>query len=471
MQQRIDWTLLGTTMLVSFLTGTASRIFAISLPTVALGLHTDIVGISWALLSFQLATLSLSLIFGRIGDVYGRHTVYIWGIVVFTFSSLLCSFAQDIVQLIVYRLLQGVGAAMIQAQGRALAMEAVPDESVGKAQGLMTTAHHSGFLLGPSIGGFIIDYLHWRGIFFCLVPLGCLGTLLGLVNKKRTGAAPEGGMSQTRSLAAIDYPGAFLLVAATLVLIGILDRRSMEWLPFALKAIAIVAFCALTAAFLIRESVASSPILLLSLFKMRMFSFSTAALLIVSIVMALSIFLLPFYLQDVLRLTPSFMGILFVSAPIFAVTLSPVGGYISDKIGPMIPATAGAVLFAISSAIGIWLRIDSHWIWPTIILALGGLGTALFFPANHAAMIGSVPREHRGVATGSVYTMFGLGNILGITLANFLMTVAFRGHTGLPNAVPTAELPAPFVLSLNETFLITTAIGTLGVICSMLRGK
>ena len=468
MTSRATALLLGTILLVSFTTGTASRIFAISLPSIATGLHTDMVGISWALISFQLATASLSLVFGRVGDVYGRQSVYVWGIVLFTASSLLCGLSGSIVQLIVYRVLQGVGASMIQAQGRALAMDASTEESKGRAQGLMTMAHHSGFLLGPGLGGFIIQYVHWRAIFFFLVPLGAVATALGLGYNRRQDSPVTSHPKNGRP--SIDYLGAALLVATTLALMGILDRQAMESLTPTGRAGAVTAVVALAAGFLLRESRAPSPILSLSLFRIRMFAFSTLTLLLVSIVMALTVYLLPFYLQDVLGLSPSFMGILFLSAPVFAATLSPVGGAISDKVGPRIPATAGAALFAAASFLGVWFEPDSHWLLPTLVLALGGLGTALFFPPNHTALISSVPFEHRGVATGTLYTMFGLGNVFGVTVGNFLMTLTFRIHSGNPNALPTAADQAHFVLALQDTFLVTTGIAVAAVLCSVLRG-
>lgn len=468
MTSRANALLLGTILLVSFTTGTASRIFAISLPSVAAGLHTDMVGISWALISFQLATASLSLVFGRVGDVYGRQSVYLWGILLFTVSSLLCGLAGSIVQLIAYRVLQGVGAAMIQAQGRALAMDASTVESRGRAQGLMTTAHHGGFLLGPGLGGFIIQYVHWRGIFFFLVPLGAVAGALGLGYRRRQESPATSPPKDGRP--PIDYLGAALLVAATLALMGILDRQAMESLTPSGRAVAVAAFAVLAAGFAVRESRAPSPILNLALFRIRMFAFSTMTLLLVSIVMSLTVYLLPFYLQDVLRLSPSFLGILFISAPLFAATLSPVGGALSDKVGPRIPATAGTALLAGASFLGVWFEAASHWMLPALVLALGGLATALFFPPNHTALISSVPPEHRGVATGALYTMFGLGNVFGVTVGNFLMTVAFRMHSGDPDALPTAADPVHFVPALQDTFLVTTGIALLAVTCSALRG-
>lgn len=469
MESHISRILLANLMLGSFLTGTASRIFAISLPTVAENLQTDIAGISWALISFQLSTISLSLVFGRMGDLYGRQTVFGMGLLVFTASSFLCGLSQDILQLILFRLLQGVGAAMIQAQGRALAMEAVPQDSVGKAQGFLTTAHHSGFLLGPSLGGLIIDYVHWRGIFFSLVPIGTAGALLSWVNRKGSPVPVTPAKTAIRS--SVDYLGAALLVATALVLIAILDRRVMEVVPAGWRIVLFLAFVGFLIVFFIREATASSPILILPLFRIRMFAFSTACLLLVSINFALTAFLLPFYLQEILHLSPSFMGILFMSAPIFTITLSPVGGYIFDKMGSRLPATTGTFVFGVASFLGVILRTDSHWFLPTLMIALGGLASALFYPSNHSAMIGSVPTEHRGVATGTIYMMFGLGNTFGITLGSFLMMAAFRFHTGLSTATPTTENPAAFVASLNTTFLLVVGIAVLAMALSLMRGK
>ena len=153
MDPRTNWLLLINAALGNFLAGTSSRIFSVSLPTVANSLETTIVGISWAVIAYQISQISLSLIFGRIGDIYGRHTLFGTGLVVSSVGALLCGLSQNVGQLIAFRLFQGVGASMTQSQGRALAMEALPKDSAGRAQGFMTTAFHSGVLIGPSIGG------------------------------------------------------------------------------------------------------------------------------------------------------------------------------------------------------------------------------------------------------------------------------------------------------------------------------
>jgi EmrB/QacA subfamily drug resistance transporter len=469
-ESRTNWLLLINAALGSFLAGTASRIFAVSMPTVASSLNTTIVGISWAVISFQISTISLSLVFGRIGDIYGRQKMFGLGFVVSAIGACLCGFSQNVFQLIGFRFLQGIGASMTQSQARALAMDSMPKESAGKAQGFMTTAFHTGVLVGPSVGGLLIDYVHWRAVFFFLLPIAAVGMTLTLLNLKRGVSSRAMTAAHTPPQTPIDYLGALLLVLATVALIAIIDHRIMELFGFELGIVIILLFIGLFLAFLYREWTTTSPILDLSLFRIRMFTLSGLSLLLVGVAQVMVSFVLPFYLQDILQLSPSFMGFLFISAPVFTVTLSPVAGWVADKIGPRLPSTVGILLLVISSFVGGFLRADSHWTAAVIVLALWGLATALFYPPNHAAMIGSVPAQHRGVATGSIYVLFGLGSTFGISLGTLLLTAAFRYYSGDPSATPTPASPAIFVSAMNFTFFLTGIMGLAAMACSAMRG-
>src|SRR5688572_7340336 len=469
MDPRTNWLLLINAALGNFLAGTASRIFSVSLPTVAASLETTIVGIAWAVIAYQISQISLSLIFGRIGDIYGRHTLFGFGLVVSSIGALLCGLSQNVTQLILFRMFQGVGASMTQSQGRALAMEALPKESSGRAQGFMTTAFHSGVLLGPSVGGLIIDYIHWRAVFFFLIPIGLAGMALTLINAwkgnvPRPSAPPE-------AKGAIDYLGALLLVAATVTLVACIDHRIMESLAPPLRAALLVGLVLSSLGFVYREYTAPSPILDLSLFRIRMFSASALTLLLVGVAQVMIGFVLPFYLQDILGLTPTFIGLLFVSAPVFTVTLSPLVGWMVDKMGPRLPATVGIAFLASAAFFGSFLRTDSHWAWAVAVLALWGLATALFFTSNHTAMITSVPAEHRGVATGAIYVMFGLGTTFGVSLGTLLLTAAFRYYSGDATATPTPANATVFVQAMNLSFFTGGIMAVIAMICSAMRGK
>ncbi len=174
-------------------------------------------------------------------------------------------------------------------------------------------------------------------------------------------------------------------------------------------------------------------------------------------------FLLPFYLQDVLHLKPTFIGLLFVSAPIFTVTLSPLVGWAVDKVGPRLPATVGIAFLATAPVfLDPSYAPDSHWAAAVCVLALWGLATALFFTSNHTAMISSVPDQHRGVATGAIYVIFGLGTTFGVSLGTLLLTAAFRYYSGDPTATPSPTNPAVFVHSMNFSFVRRRAYGACG---------
>ena len=464
MDLRVNYLLLATALLGTFFSGTATRIVAISMPTVAQSLGTDLLGVSWALLSYQLSNIGLSVIFGRISDLWGREKMFALGFLVFAVSSLLCGFSQTVLQLIVARFVQGVGGAMLQSSSRALASESVTEDLAGRAQGYMTTAHHTGFILGPSIGGLMIDYFSWRWSFFLLAPIGFGGMLLALMNMKRRQVAPQ------HYPGSVDYLGAALLFAVTTTLVFILDRRTHQLIGSSTKFFLLAVFIGSLAAFLVHESRAQSPFVNLELFKIRRFSFSVVSLLVVSICYALTSFLMPFYLQDVLRLTPTQVGLLFMAPSILTVALAPVSGYMTDRLGPRIPATAGVVFMIISLAAGGMLRTDSHWLLPTLVIVVGAITNGIFNPANSTAMISMMPKEHRGFASAMNHVTFGFGNVLGVALGGLSMSLAFEYHTGIKTMSLTAENPAGFVAALNTTFMVAIIFCVVGILTSALRG-
>ena len=434
------------------------------MPTVASSLGTDLIGISWALLAYQISSIGLSIIFGRVSDLWGREKVFGLGFLVFSLSSLLCGLSLNIMQLILSRFVQGVGGAMLQSSSRALAAESVPEELAGRAQGYMTTAHHVGFVLGPSIGGFMIDYSSWRWSFFLLVPIGLCGAGLTLASLRRPPVSQHPNVS-------IDYLGAALLVATTTTLVLIFDRRTHEIIGSNMKIGLALLFVGCLAALIIHESKTSSPFVNLSLFRMRRFSFSVVSLLIIAMCYSLTGFLMPFYLQDILHFSATTVGLLFMAPSILTVALAPLSGYVSDRLGPRAPATVGAAIMVASLSVGGLLRTDSHWFLPVLLIVLGAITNGVFNPANSTAMIAMMPREHRGFASSMNSVTFGLGNVVGIALGGFLMAIAFEHYTGLTGASPTTDNPAGFVDAINTTFLAAAVLSFGAVTASVARGN
>jgi EmrB/QacA subfamily drug resistance transporter len=464
MPTRTDRLLLANAIMGQFISGIAARMFAVSLPTIAGALHADILAVSWALIAYQLAGICLSVVFGRLGDIHGRYAIYGTGFVVMTVSSALCGFAPGVGWLIVFRLVQGVGAAMIASATRVLAMEAMPEGAEGRANGFMTMSFHGGLLLGPPLGGFVIDWLSWRWVFFLLVPIGVAGTVL-------TALRARGRRSvRVESPPSIDYVGAVLLVILTVVLTLVVDRRTAVAVGAGQAGIVIVVFVVGLAAFLAHERRTVNPVVNLGLFRIRMFAFSLLSLLVFATTSSILHFLLPFYIQDVLHRSPSFMGLIFLSAPVLTMSLAFIAGHLTDRVGPRLPATIGLSIVMAAFAIGMGLRVDSHWTLPALLLACTGVGQGFFNTPNQTAIIGSVPREYRGFATGLVQMMFGLGSLLGISLGGVLLTQFFRHYSGMPDATPSAADPVPFVSAMSAIYAVCFVLMGGALVVSLMRG-
>jgi len=444
--------------------GVSTRVFMISVPTLATALGTDMLGISWALIVYQMAGIGLGVICGRLGDIYGHHKTYGFGMAIMAGGSLLCSLSQDVVQLIVFRFIQGIGGAVIQSSGRALAFHAMPKGSEGKAQGLLAMSHQFGFFVGPPLGGLIIDWIHWRGIFVLLLLPSLIGMALCLVTGRSVALA-------TSHRPAVDYLGAVIFLGLTVLATLLLDQKIAYELGATSQILLALVFVAMVWGFISRENKAPSPMMNLSLFSVAAFGYGSVGLLVGCITQGLVTFIAPFYLQDVLKLSPSFMGAIFLVPSLLSMALSPVSGMLTDRIGARFLLIAGVITLMFSFVIGAKLDAHSHWLWPTLLLALLGMGSAFFNTPSQAAMIGSLPKEHWGTAIGIINGIFGLGHMLGISLSGIFLTLAFRYYSGIPGTTPDPGDTQLFISSMNVTFLFALGVSLIPLLTSLKMKK
>ena len=335
---QVNWLLLSNAALGNFLAGTSSRIFSVSLPTVANSLETTIVGISWAVIAYQISQISLSLIFGRIGDIYGRHTLFGLGLIVSSLAALACGLSQSAAPI--------DSLSCIPRRGRV--DDAVPGARArarSVAQGVVGT---SARIYDDGVSHRRVDWTEYRRLDYRIYSLARDFFFSDPHRHVRDGADAGQPHQRQRAATGVDGPtGSDRLSRRAVVdrryhrfdrepsitASWSRSRRCCAWLSSRLPS----RFPALS----IGSKPPPSPILDLSLFRIRMFTLSSLALLLVGIAQVMIGFVLPFYLQDVLHLKPSFIGLLFVSAPIFTVTLSPLVGWAVDKVGPRLPATDG----------------------------------------------------------------------------------------------------------------------------------
>ncbi len=456
-------TLINSVIGVS-IAGISTRVFMISAPTLATALETDMLGISWALIVYQMAGIGLGVICGRLGDIYGHHKMYGSGMGIMAVGSLLCGLSQDVVQLILFRFVQGVGGAMIQSSGRTLAFRAMPHGSEGKAQGLMAMSHQFGFFVGPPLGGLIIDWVHWRGVFFMLFVPGLLGMALCFVTGRSV--APPAKQNQS-----IDYTGALLFFALSIFVTLLLDQKIARILGGTNQILILVAFVGVTGGFIWHETKTPSPMIDLSLFSLPAYGYGSIGLLICSITQGLVTFIAPFYLQGVLQLSPTFIGVIFLAPSLLSMVLSPVSGVMTDRFGARFLLIMGILTLMAAFFIGANLRADSHWSVPAVLLSLIGIGSAFFNTPSQAVMIGSLPKEHWGTAIGIINGIFGLGHMLGISLSGIFLTLAFRYYSGIPGTTPDPGDTQVFVASMNATYLFALGISLVPLLTSLKMKK
>jgi MFS family permease len=431
----------------------------ISVPTLATALHTDMLGISWALIVYQMAGIGLGVICGRLGDLHGHHKTYGAGMWVMAAASLLCGLSQNVTQLILFRFLQGIGGAMIQSSGRTLAFRAMPTGSEGKAQGLMAMSHQLGFFIGPPIGGLIIDLIHWRGIFFLLFIPSLAGAAICLMTGRAV--APEPARDRT-----IDYVGGVLLFALTIVATLLLDQKIAHIVGGAHQLLLAAVFVIALWRFIVHEKNHANPLISLSVFSVKVFGYGAVGLLFCNINQGLSTFITPFYLQEVLKISPTFMGTIFLVPSLLSMVISPASGALTDRIGSRLLLMAGVLVLMASFIIGVNLRADSHWALAATLLGLTGIGSAFFNTASQAAMIRALPKAHWGTAIGIINGVFGLGQMLGISLSGILLTLAFRYYTGVADATPDPSNAKLFVDSMNVTYMFALALAVIPLFTS-----
>jgi len=404
---------LANVLVGQFIAAVDTRAIIISLPTLTIEFQTDVQTLKWTFLAYHLSLVALVLILGRIGDLVGRKKTYALGFAVFTVASLLCGLAASVAQLILFRIIQGVGAAMLIANGRAIISSVFPAAERGKALGLTSTGFHLGFLTGPSVGGFLIDSFGWRWIFFLNVPIGILGTLLAWKILKES-------VAQTSALK-LDLKGVALLVVILLSLflglhwvteLGVEHFRT--WSLFLIFVLGLLLLLRV-------ETQNDQPILDLSLFRNRLYTAGNLSLFFVGLGMgALSLFF-PFYLQGIRGFSASEMGLILMADSVVIVFASPIGGWLSDRLGSRLLCTTGATLMALAYvAIGM-LQSDSPTYQIVLAHALSGLAWAMFNSPNVSAVFSSAGPEKFGQAAGMLMTMFGVGQSVGVVVATLIL--------------------------------------------------
>ena len=402
------WFAVATVCIGAFMAALDASIINVALPNLEQQFHTGMNEIEWVSLSYLLSLASTILIFGRLADMFGRKWLYTFGFVIFSISSLFCGLAPSLSILIVCRVIQGIGAAMLQANSVSIITSATPKDDLGKAIGIQASAQGIGLSLGPVAGGAILSLISWKWMFFINFPVGIIGTLLGLM------FLPKDSVMNKRMK--FDFIGALLLIPSIITIIYILNMGiKLGWgseRMVGCYAIAIIA----SVLFIQFERKRTEPLVNLSLFKNIPFTMGNITGIMSFIIMYAVILLTPYYLDQVKHLPVFQTGVIIAAIPIGMTISTPISGMMSDHRGPAMPSIIGLSMATVGAFLLSVIDFTGTYILTCIGLFLVGGGIGMFTPPNNSHVMGNVPKNSLGIAGGILNMSRTFGMSLGITL-------------------------------------------------------
>jgi EmrB/QacA subfamily drug resistance transporter len=463
------WTALAVTMVGTIMGSLDQRIIVIGLPTIAKQLLAGPEELVWISQAYSLATTVSLLIIGRIGDMYGRVKLYNFGFIVFTLGSILSALSQNSSELIGFRIVQGVGSALIFTNSSAIITDASPVKDLGIMLGINQSGLRIGSMLALTVSGLILSVTNWRGLFYVNVPIGILGTIWAYLKLREISVRDVSRRVDLPGFTIFTLSLSTILLGITFLSYGILGSAE----GYSLVVVGLV----LMGLFVRVESKSKSPMLDLRLFAIRIFAAANIAQLLNALTWTGLILLLAFYLQIALRYSPlqAGLGILPVDAAFMIMTI--ISGRLSDRYGSRLLATAGIVVQALGFLILATLGTGASYLEVAVVLVVFGVGNGLFNTPNTREIMASVPANRRGIASGFRSLVYNIGLTLSYGLVILFITIGIpynalsqllQGNEATSYAATIAT--QAFVNGFRITCLIFSAIIALAVAPSILRG-
>ncbi|HSD25063.1 MAG TPA: MFS transporter [Solirubrobacterales bacterium] len=454
------WWTLGAMCLSMFMIMLDSTVVNVALPSIQKDLDTSVNQLEWVVNGYTLSFAALLVTGGRLGDIFGRRRVFMIGVAVFAISSATAGLAQDATMLIVSRIAEGIGGALMMPATLSIITDAFPAEERGKAIG--TWAGISGLALsfGPLAGGFLTEQVTWRAIFYINLPIAALALIAALtaVRESRDEEAER----------TIDYAGVVLLtVALTSFVLALIEGNEWGWESgrviglFAGGAVA-------TVLFLINESRVSAPIVDFTFFRSRNFVGANTVATIISFAMMGSFFFLAIYLQDLLGYSALETGVRFLPTTVVIVIAAPIAGRVADRIGSRWPMVLGLAITAL--ALYLFSRMDASTTYNDLLPAwiLLGIGIGLTMSPMSTAAMNAVAVAKAGVASGTLQMFRMMGGTIGVaaTGAIFQSKLGDFNPAALATGGPAAA--QNFTDALGSAMALGAAVTAVGAVIAAL---
>jgi EmrB/QacA subfamily drug resistance transporter len=459
------WWALSCTSLGMLLATINSGTLIIALPDLERSLGTSLLTLVWVILAYMISSTVLVLTAGRLSDLFGRKQAYIGGFVVFALASLGAGFADDGTQLILWRIIQGVGAAFIFANASALVTDAFPREQLGLAMGTNTMVAAVGLVLGPVLGGVLVE-IGWQWVFWFNVPLALAGALWAALVLHE--------LARRDANRGLDLLGTVTFVAGLTGLVLGISRGGLSGWDDTVVIVGIAAALVLLPLFIVIEQHADAPMLDLTLFKDRLFAAATGAAFINGLSRFALMFIFVFYYQGAQGDDPIEAGIKLAPMAIGMLISSPLAGIAADRRGSRALAAWGMIVTAAGLAMMATLEAASPYWESGLYLFVVGIGSGLFNSPNTAAMMGGVPPQRRGIAAGARMMLQNTGAVLSIAFVIAVVTasipkqVLFAIFSGVTSGLRSAQLD-PFIHNMHTALIVLALVSVVGAGVSLMR--
>jgi len=417
------WFVLGNVMLGTFMAVLDSTIVNVSLPKIMSSFGVGLSTIQWVITAYMLSMAAMLPTSGWLADKFGYKKVYFWGLFLFTFGSLLCGLSSNETTLILSRIIQGLGAGMVQPLGMAIITREFPPQQRGVALGFWAIASAASVSFGPIIGGYLVDNFSWPLIFDVNVPVGIVALILTIVIQR------EFIHPNVRKFDYIGFISVIIFLPVLLFALseGNAQTNSQGWsAPYILACFAISAIG--LAVFLTQELTTKHPLLDLRLLKDHNFGMANLVMIVFGMGMFGSTFLLPLYLQTSMGYTALQSGAVFLPVGIIQGIISPMAGLFSDKVNPKIPLFTGIGLLVFSFILNSQMSFLTENSFVMTSLYLRGLGMGMLFTPLSSLSLSTIPREKMAQASGITNTVRQIGGSLGVALLSTVLTARVNFH-------------------------------------------
>jgi EmrB/QacA subfamily drug resistance transporter len=465
------WITLSNTTIGTLMASLDRNIVLIALPTIALDLHTSFFTLVWIVLVYWLVTASVLLNFGRLSDMFGRVKLYNMGFALFTLGSGLCSISQTGEQLILFRIIQALGAAFLFSNSAAIITDTFAENERAKALGLNQTSIVVGSVIGLVLGGFLTSYLGWRSIFWVNLPIGIFATIWSYAKLRELGVIRK---------EKIDWLGNTTFAGGlSMILLGVTLATFKIINPYEIF-LSIIGGFSLLVLFIIIEKKVSRPMFDLSLFKIRLFTGGNIAIFLNALARGAFTLIMSFYLQGPsMKLNSLDAGIYLIPVSIALAVFAPVSGWLYDKYKLRFFTSTGLLVSALGFFILTGIGITTSFYEVVMPLVMIGAGMGIFASPNRASIMTSVPSSRRGVSAGISTTFVMVGNSFSIGLVFLIMTNIIPLHTveqlfsGSSQPSSSVAISNPivnkFISSIHFVFFVSAIMMLASIIPSVIR--